>query len=90
MKPAKTIGIVLIVLGVAGLIFGAINYENGSTVEYTTQTREPVNVSGFRFTAEKEQTKTMTVPKLLPLIVGGMAFVGGIAVVGVASKKSAE
>jgi hypothetical protein len=67
------IGIILIVLGVVGLLFPVITYT----------TREPVNFFGLQFTAEKQKTI------LIPGIVGGLALVGGIAVVVVASKKSA-
>ncbi|MDD4890232.1 MAG: DUF3185 domain-containing protein [Phycisphaerae bacterium] len=67
------IGIVLIVLGVVGLLFPITHYT----------TREPVNLFGLRFTAEKQNTL------VIPGIVGGLALVGGIAVVVVASRKSA-
>ncbi len=73
MKQTMIIGIVLIVLGVAGLIFPVITYT----------TREPVNFFGLQFTAEKQKTI------LIPGIVGGLLLVGGIAVVVVASRKSA-
>ena len=71
MKP-MTIGIILIVLGIVGLIFPVITYTS----------REPVNLFGVEFTAEKQKTI------LIPSIVGGLALVGGIAVVVVASRKS--
>jgi hypothetical protein len=67
------IGIVLIVLGVVGLIFPVITYTS----------REPVNFFGLQFTAEKQKTV------IIPGIVGGLALIGGIAVVVVASRKSA-
>ena len=71
MKP-MTIGIILIVLGIVGLLFPVITYT----------THEPVNFFGVQFTAEKQNTI------LIPSIVGGLALVGGIAVVVVASRKS--
>ena len=73
MKQTMIIGIVLIVLGAVGLIFPVITYT----------TREPVNFLGLQFTAEKQNTI------LIPGIVGGLALVGGLAVVVVASRKSA-
>jgi hypothetical protein len=73
MKQTMIIGIVLIVLGAAALIFPVITYT----------TREPVNFFGLQFTHEKENTV------LIPGIVGGLALAGGIAVVVVASKKTA-
>jgi uncharacterized membrane protein len=68
------IGIVLIVLGVAALIFGGISY---------TTREKVVDVAGLQVTAETRKT----VP--IPLIVGGLVLAGGIAVVVVASRKKA-
>lgn len=73
MKPI-TIGIILIVLGIVGLVFPVITYT----------TREPVDFFGVHFTAEKQNTI------LIPSIVGGLALVGGIAVVVVSSRKSSS
>jgi len=73
MKQSMIIGIILIVLGVVGLVFPVITYT----------TREPVNFFGLQFTAEKQNTI------LIPGIVGGLALVGGIAVVLASSRKSA-
>jgi uncharacterized membrane protein len=72
MKQSMVIGIVLIVLGIAGLIFPVVTYT----------TREPVDFLGFHSTVDKQNTV------LIPGIVGGLALVGGIAVVVVSSKKS--
>ncbi|MBE3097147.1 MAG: DUF3185 domain-containing protein [Planctomycetes bacterium] len=72
MQPKMMLGIVLIVLGAAGLIFPVITYTS----------HEPVNFFGVHFTTEKQETI------LIPGIVGGLAMVGGIAIVVVASKKS--
>jgi hypothetical protein len=66
------IGIVLIVLGVAGLVFQGISYTTHEKV---------VDVGGLQVTAEKRKT----VP--IPAIVGGLALAGGIAIVVVASRK---
>jgi uncharacterized membrane protein len=71
MKSTMILGIVLIVLGAAGLIFPVVTYT----------THEPVNFLGIEFTAEKQKTV------LIPGIVGGLLMVGGIAVVVVASRK---
>jgi hypothetical protein len=72
MKPTMIIGIVLIVLGVAGLVFQGISY---------TTREKVVDIGGLQVTAEKRKT----IP--IPLIVGGLALAGGIAVVVVASRK---
>ena len=71
MKQSMIIGIILIVLGVVGLIFPVITYTS----------REPVNIFGLQFTAEKQKTV------LIPGIVGVLALAGGIAVVVSASRK---
>lgn len=73
MKPTMILGIVLIVLGVAGLIFQGITY---------TTREKVVDLPGLQVTAEKHKT----IP--IPAIVGGLALAGGIVTV-VASKKSA-
>lgn len=72
MKPIMILGIVLIVLGVAGLIFGGITY---------TTREKVVDVGALHVTAEKEHT----IP-ILP-IVGGVVLAGGIAVVAVTARK---
>jgi len=72
MKPMMIIGIVLIVLGVAGLVFQGITY---------TTREKVVDLPGLQVTAEKEKT----IP--IPAIVGGLALAGGVAVVLVAAKK---
>jgi uncharacterized membrane protein len=74
MKPMMILGIVLIVLGVAGMAYQGITYT----------TREKVlDIGGLHVTAETKKT----IP--IPLIVGGVVLAGGIAVVVVASRKSA-
>jgi uncharacterized membrane protein len=72
MKPLMILGIVIIILGVAGLIFGGINW--------TTQ-EKVVDVGALHVTAEKQHS----IP-ILP-IVGGVVLAGGIAVVVVGSRK---
>ena len=74
MKPMMIMGIVLIILGVAGLVFQGISY---------TTREKVVDLPGLHVTAEKQKTI------FIPAIVGGVALAGGIAVVVVASKKSA-
>ena len=74
MKPVMMLGIILLVLGAVGLIFGGISY---------TSREKVVDLGGLQVTAETRKT----VP--IPLIIGGLALVGGIAAVVVASRKSA-
>jgi uncharacterized membrane protein len=73
MKQSMIIGMVLIVLGLVGLIFPVITYT----------TREPSNFLGIEFTTEKQNTI------LIPSIVGGLALIGGIAVVVASARKTA-
>ena len=72
MKSAMILGIVLIVLGVAGLAFQGISY---------TTREKVVDIGGLQVNAETHKT----IP--IPLIVGGLALASGIAVVVVASRK---
>jgi uncharacterized membrane protein len=74
MKQNMIIGIVLIVLGAGALIFQGVTY---------TTREKVVDLPGIQVTQEKQKT----IP--IPGIVGGLALVGGIAVVVMASRKSA-
>jgi hypothetical protein len=73
MKPTMIIGIVLIVLGVAGLVFQGIRY---------TTREKVVDFGGLQVTAEKQKV----IP--IPAIVGGLALAGGVAVVMVARRRA--
>ena len=73
MKPIIVVGIILIVLGLAGLGFQGISY---------TTREKVVDIGGFGITAETRKTIPM------PLIVGGLALVAGIGTVVVASRKA--
>lgn len=73
MKPTMVIGIVLIVLGVAGMIFGGFSY---------TEREKVVDLGGLQVTAETKKN----VP--VPLIVGGLVLAGGVIIVVAASRKS--
>ena len=73
MKPIIVVGIILIVLGLAGLGFQGISY---------TTREKVVDIGGLTVTAERRKTIPM------PLIVGGLALVAGIGTVVVASRKA--
>jgi hypothetical protein len=73
MKTYSLIGIILIVLGIAAFAYQGISYTTRENV---------VDLGPVHVTAEK----TRTLP--LPPIVGGIAFVGGIVLLVVGSKKS--
>lgn len=72
MKPIMILGIVLIVLGVAGLAFQGISYTTHEKI---------IDIGGLGITAETRKT----IP--VPLVAGGLALGAGIAVVVVASRK---
>jgi hypothetical protein len=72
MKTTMIVGIILIVLGVAGLAFQGISY---------TTREKVIDIGGLGITTETRKT----IP--VPLIAGGLALVAGIAVVVVASKR---
>lgn len=73
MKTYTVAGIVLILIGVVALAYQGINY---------TTREKVVDVGPLHVTAEK----TKTLP--LPPIVGGIALVGGVALLVVGNKKS--
>jgi len=72
MKTTMIVGIILIVLGAAGLAFQGISY---------TTREKVVDIGGLQVTAETRKT----IP--VPLIAGGLVLVAGIGTVVVASRK---
>ena len=69
----KTIGIVLVVLGVLALVYGGISYTKNRTV---------LKVGSMNVTA----TEHKSVP--IPAVVGVIALVGGAALVMVGKRRS--
>jgi len=72
-NPTTLVGIALIVLGILALAYQGITY---------TSREKVVDIGPFQATTETQKT----VP--LPPILGGLALVGGIALVVVGAKKS--
>jgi hypothetical protein len=70
----KTVGFVLVILGVLALVYGGISYSRQRTV---------LNVGSFTATA----TEQKNVP--LSPIVGGIALVGGIILLALPKKRLA-
>jgi hypothetical protein len=64
MKPMAIAGIVLIVLGLAALVYGGITYTSRETV---------IDIGPLQATAERERTLP------LPPVAGIVAVAGGIA-----------
>jgi uncharacterized membrane protein len=73
MKTNILIGIILIVIGIVALAYQGITY---------TTREKVIDIGPIHLTAEK----TNTLP--LPPIVGGVALVGGIALLVLGNKKS--
>ena len=72
MKTSMLIGIILIVIGIIAFAYQGITY---------TTREKVVDIGPIQMTADK----TKTIP--LPPIVGGIALVGGIVLLGAGSKK---
>ena len=66
MKVGTLFGLVLIVLGAIGLIYGGITY---------TRSRETVSLGPVEMTAERKET----IP--LPPVIGGILLLAGVAIV---------
>lgn len=73
MKNASIIGILLIVLGVIALAYQGINY---------TTKKKVLDIGPIQ--ATKEEHKTISLPPIL----GGVALVGGIALLFAGDKNS--
>jgi hypothetical protein len=69
---ARTVGLVLIVLGIVALVFQGISY---------TKEEKVLDVGPLEVQTEKEKH----IP--LPPILGGLALVGGIALVALGDRK---
>ena len=72
MKPITMIGIVLLILGVLALAYQGINY---------THEEKVVDIGPIHATADRHER----IP--LPPIVGGLAMVGGIALLVVGARQ---
>ncbi len=73
MKANTLIGIILIAIGIVAFAYQGISYKTREKV---------VDIGPIHMTAEK----TKTIP--LPPIVGGVALVGGIALLAFGTRKS--
>jgi hypothetical protein len=72
MKSSTVAGIILIVLGILALAYRGITY---------TSRKKVIDIGPIQATAETDKT----IP--LPPVVGGLALMGGVALVIVGSKK---
>ena len=74
MKTASIAGIVLIILGIVGLIYQGIGY---------TKRKDVLNVGPIHATKDTHET----IP--IPPVLGGIALIGGIALLVVGAKSTA-
>jgi hypothetical protein len=74
MKPITLIGIALLVLGALALAYQGINY---------TRTEKVLDIGPIHATAERHER----IP--LPPIIGGLALVGGIALLVTGARQKA-
>ena len=74
MKPIALTGIVLIVLGLAALVYGGITYTSRETV---------IDIGPLQATADRERTFP------LPPVAGIVAVAGGIALLVAGARKRA-
>ncbi len=74
MKLASVAGIVLVVIGVIALAYGGINY---------TRTETVLDIGPIEATAERSER----IP--LPPVLGGVALIGGIALIAVGARRHA-
>ena len=69
----RTIGIVLVVLGVLGLVYGGINYNKNRTV---------LQVGSMSVTA----TEQKSIP--IPAVAGAVVLVGGVALLAIRKRRA--
>ena len=74
MKPITMLGIVLVVLGLFALVYQGFSYTSRENV---------IDVGPIHATVDS----TKHVP--LPPIIGGLALLGGVALLAIGAKKSA-
>ena len=72
MRPLSIVGVLLIVLGVAALVYQGISYTSRETI---------VDIGPLKATAEREKTLP------LPPIIGIVAIAGGVALLLAGNRK---
>lgn len=73
MKPAGIVGIVLILLGIAGLAFGGFSF---------THKEKVLDLGPIEASADKKES--LPIPPLL----GALAIVGGVVLVAVGARRA--
>ncbi|HET6576849.1 MAG TPA: hypothetical protein VFG66_00900 [Gemmatimonadales bacterium] len=73
MKPAGIVGIVLILLGIAGLAFGGFSF---------THKEKVLDLGPIEASADKKESLP------IPPILGALAIVGGVVLVAVSARRA--
>jgi hypothetical protein len=73
VKPAGIVGVVLIVLGIAGLAFGGFSF---------TRKEKVLDLGPIEASADKKESLP------IPPILGALAIVGGVVLVAVGARRT--
>jgi hypothetical protein len=73
MKPATIVGIILIVLGIAGFAFGRLSF---------THKEKVLDLGPIQASADKKESLP------IPPILGALAIVGGVVLVAVGARRA--
>jgi hypothetical protein len=73
MKPATIVGIILIVLGIAGFAFGGLSF---------THTEKVLDLGPIQASADKKESLP------IPPVLGALAIVGGVVLVAVGARRA--
>jgi len=73
MKPATIVGIILIVLGIAGFAFGGLSF---------THKEKVVDLGPIQASADKKESLP------IPPVLGALAIVGGVVLVAVGARRA--
>lgn len=73
MKPAVVVGVLLIILGIAGLAFGGFSF---------THKEKVLDLGPIQASADKKESLP------IPPILGALAIVGGVVLVGTSARRA--
>jgi hypothetical protein len=73
MKPAMIVGIILIVLGIAGFAFGGLSF---------THKEKVLDLGPIQASADKKESLP------IPPVLGALAIVGGVVLVAVGARRA--
>jgi drug/metabolite transporter (DMT)-like permease len=73
MKPAAIVGVVLIILGIAGLAFGGFSF---------THREKVIDLGPIQASADKKESLP------IPPILGALALVGGVVLLATSARRA--